>query len=78
MSDQVTMVDVATLQSWIREGSVVVVDVREPHEYDAGHIKDAILLPLSSWDSEALPAVAPSSSSSVSRDVPARSRAAAK
>jgi rhodanese-related sulfurtransferase len=59
MSDQVTMVDVATLQSWIREGSVVVVDVREPHEYDAGHIKDAILLPLSSWDSEALPAVAP-------------------
>jgi rhodanese-related sulfurtransferase len=57
MSDQVTMVDVATALSWIEHDQAVVVDVREQHEYDAGHIKGAILLPLSSWDPSDLPDV---------------------
>ena len=47
MSDQVTMVDIDTARAWIDQGKAVVVDVREQHEYDAGHIKGAILLPLS-------------------------------
>ena len=57
MSDQVTMVDVDTALSWIEQGQAVVVDVREQHEYDAGHIKGAILLPLSTWDPDELPEV---------------------
>jgi len=57
MSDQVTMVDVDTALQWIEQGQAVVVDVREQHEYDAGHIKGAILLPLSTWDPDDLPPV---------------------
>jgi rhodanese-related sulfurtransferase len=57
MSDQVTMVDVDTALQWIEQGQAVVVDVREQHEYDAGHIKGAILLPLSTWDADDLPEV---------------------
>jgi len=57
MSDQVTMVDIETARRWIDEGSAVVVDVREQHEYDAGHIHGANLRPLSQWDPEELPEV---------------------
>ena len=57
MSDQVTMVDIETARDWIESGKAVVVDVREQHEYDAGHIKGAILLPLSTWDPDDLPPV---------------------
>jgi rhodanese-related sulfurtransferase len=59
MSEQVTMVDVETARRWIEAGEAVVVDVREPNEYAAGHIKGAILRPLSSWDPDALPPVPP-------------------
>lgn len=57
MSDQVTMVDIDTARGWIDQDIAIIVDVREQHEYDAGHIKGAILLPLSSWDPDALPEV---------------------
>jgi len=57
MSDQVTMVDIETARDWIESGKAVVVDVREQHEYDAGHIKGAILRPLSTWDPDELPPV---------------------
>ena len=57
MSNQVTMVDLDTAEAWIEKGQAVVVDVREQHEYDAGHIKGAILRPLSTWDSDELPEV---------------------
>ena len=57
MTDQVTMIDVATLRSWLDAGEVVLVDVREPHEFAAGHIKGAILKPLSTWDPDELPEV---------------------
>lgn len=57
MSNQVTMVDTETVLGWLEKDEVVVVDVREQHEYDAGHIKGAILRPLSTWDSDELPPV---------------------
>ena len=57
MSEQVTMVDIDTARAWIEKGEAVVVDVREQHEYDAGHIKGAILRPLSTWDADDLPPV---------------------
>jgi rhodanese-related sulfurtransferase len=37
------------------EGTCVVVDVREPHEYDVGHIPGAVNLPLSAFDPDELP-----------------------
>ncbi|HEV2563560.1 MAG TPA: rhodanese-like domain-containing protein [Microvirga sp.] len=40
----------------LREGAFVLVDVREPHEFAAGHIPGAVSHPLSSFDASALPA----------------------
>ena len=37
------------LQKALSEGGVTVVDVREPHEFAAGHIPGAINLPLSGF-----------------------------
>ena len=39
----------------LREGSIALVDVREPHEYAAGHIPGASSMPLSQFDPLALP-----------------------
>ena len=35
--------------------SIILVDVRETHEFNAGHIDGAILMPLSSFDPSAVP-----------------------
>ena len=40
-------------------GDVAVVDVREPHEFAAGHIPEALNLPLSRFDPEAPPSGKP-------------------
>ena len=37
------------------DGSVHLIDVREQHEWDAGHVEGATLHPLSVFDTEALP-----------------------
>ncbi len=39
----------------IRSGACMVVDVREPHEYAAGHIPGAVNHPLSRFDAKHLP-----------------------
>ena len=41
-------------------GDVVVLDVREQHEYDAGHIAGARLLPVGSIDEASAQAMIPS------------------
>lgn len=41
----------------LADGSMLVIDVREPHEYEAGHIPGAVLHPLSGFDTEALAAL---------------------
>jgi rhodanese-related sulfurtransferase len=38
------------------DGSITLIDVREPNEYGAEHIRGALLRPLSTFDPEALPA----------------------
>ena len=44
------------LQKALSEGSVTVVDVREPHEFAGGHIPGAINLPLSRFKPNQIPA----------------------
>ncbi len=39
----------------VEAGEVAVVDVREPHEFAAGHIPETMNLPLSRFDPEELP-----------------------
>lgn len=43
------------LKRGLEEGTLVLVDVREPHEYAAGHIPGAVLAPLSSADPATVP-----------------------
>jgi rhodanese-related sulfurtransferase len=39
----------------LADGSIVLVDVREPHEFAAGHIPGSVSHPLSSFDPSSLP-----------------------
>jgi len=57
MAEQVKMIDVATAKAWIEAGTAVLVDVREANEYQAAHIKGAMLMPLSSFNPAKLPPV---------------------
>lgn len=43
------------LKSGLADGSILLFDVREPHEYAAGHIPGAELMALSQFDPSALP-----------------------
>lgn len=43
------------LKAGLADGSILLVDVREPNEWDAGHIAGATLNPLGSFDPAALP-----------------------
>lgn len=36
-------------------GSILLIDVREPHEFEAGHIPGSVSMPLSEFDPQALP-----------------------
>lgn len=45
------------LKNGLADGSILLVDVREPNEFAAGHIPGAVLNPLQSFDPSALPDV---------------------
>lgn len=47
------------LAEMIRDNDVVLIDVREPCEFEAGHIKGALLFPLTYFDPGSLPDVDP-------------------
>ena len=52
------MVDVLTreeVKAGLAEGSIALVDVREPHEFAAGRIPGSVSLPLSRFDPSQLP-----------------------
>ena len=57
MADSFTVENVGRdeLKKGLADGSIVLVDVREPNEFADGHIQGAILNPLQSFDPEALP-----------------------
>ncbi len=52
---KVTHLDLDTVKAGLVDGSMLVVDVREPHEYAMGHIPGAVLMPLSQFDPGKLP-----------------------
>jgi len=52
---QVIDLDRDAIKQGLRDGSMVLVDVREPHEFAAGHIPGAVPNPLSAFDPSALP-----------------------
>lgn len=52
------MVDVLTreeVKAGLADDSIALVDVREPHEFAAGHIPGSVSLPLSRFDPSKLP-----------------------
>jgi rhodanese-related sulfurtransferase len=52
---QVIDLDREAIKQGLREGSLLLVDVREPHEFAAGHIPGSVSHPLSSFDPSGLP-----------------------
>lgn len=48
-------IDAKTAQTWLELNQAIIVDVREPDEHAAMHIKGATLIPLASVTKEALP-----------------------
>lgn len=55
MKATIKTVDSKTLAGWLAANTALVVDVREPHEFQAGHIPGALLVPLSSFDGGKIP-----------------------
>ena len=51
----VQSVDGAAINGWHERNEVLMVDVREPSEFETEHIPGALLLPLSSFDPEIFP-----------------------
>lgn len=47
--------DIDDLKAGLADGSILLVDVREPHEFEAGHIPGAVSRPLSQFDPAELP-----------------------
>ena len=53
---RVVDLDRETVKRGLDDGSMLIIDVREPHEYAAGHIPGAVSHPLSSFDPRAVAA----------------------
>jgi rhodanese-related sulfurtransferase len=54
---KVTDLTLDEVKQGLEDGSMLLVDVREPHEFAAGHIPDSVSHPLSGFDPAALPSV---------------------
>jgi rhodanese-related sulfurtransferase len=54
-SSSVPAIEHENMQKAVESGECHIVDVREPHEYSAGHIPGAKSYPLSSFDPTKLP-----------------------
>lgn len=48
--------DIDAVRAGLEDGTILLVDVREPHEFAAGHIPGSVLMPLSQFDPGAIPA----------------------
>ena len=57
IKQEVISIDAATVEKWLSEDNVVLVDVRETSEFDQEHIPGALLQPMSAFDPELFPKV---------------------
>lgn len=48
-------IDLSTLLAGLENGTILLVDVREPAEFSAGHIPGSVSLPLSRFDPAGIP-----------------------
>jgi len=48
-------IDCATLKDWLDKDEAIVIDVREVEEYEAAHIKGAILIPVGTCSPDIVP-----------------------
>lgn len=55
MTQQVDNLDIEDIRKGLADNSILLVDVREPNEWEAGHIPGSVLLPLSVFDPDAIP-----------------------
>ena len=53
--DEITRIDVKTLQNKLENEEITLLDVRESSEYEGGHIEGAVNASLSSLDANQLP-----------------------
>jgi rhodanese-related sulfurtransferase len=54
----VTTLTTEELAQGVADGTILVIDVREPPEFAAGHIPGSVLMPLSQFDPASIPAPA--------------------
>ncbi len=47
--------DLDTVREGLADGSILLIDVREPHEFAMGHIPESLSMPLSTFDPEGIP-----------------------
>ena len=47
--------DIDAVKAGLGDGSILLVDVREPNEFEVGHIPGAVLFPLSTFVADDLP-----------------------
>lgn len=57
VASAVTDIPAPMLKQWLDEGCAFLVDVREPHEYEAERIPGALLMPLSMFDAALFPRI---------------------
>jgi rhodanese-related sulfurtransferase len=55
MTDAIRHLGLDEIRTGLESGTVVIVDVREPHEFAAGAIPGSVSMPLSQFDATALP-----------------------
>jgi rhodanese-related sulfurtransferase len=55
MAPQVENLDIDDIRRGLADNSILLVDVREHNEWEAGHIPGSVLLPLSVFDPDAIP-----------------------
>lgn len=52
---RVEVMELEDVKQGLATGAIYLVDVREPHEFSAGHIPGSINMPLSAFDPSSLP-----------------------
>lgn len=52
---EVENLDIEDIRDGLAAGTILLVDVREPNEWEAGHIPGSVLMPLSTFDAREIP-----------------------